>query len=510
MFKITGEKYIYVLGIDGTPQMPTKRHRRVKRLLDTGLARIVEHKPFTIQLKYENDATVQPVVLGIDPGRTNIGLAAVTGSGELLMSAVVKTRNKEIRKLMDERRAHRRASRMGERKARQRLAKRYNTMVKSGMVMRHLPQYGEDGTITCKYIRNTEARFCNRKRPDGWLTPTVRHLVQTHVNAVKRMAKYLPVSDVALEVNKFAFMLMDNPETSGIDFQNGVLKGYSDVNEAVYAMQDGKCLLCGKGIEQYHHIVPKYKGGSNSLKNIAGLCNCCHEKIHTDEAVQIKLLKLKDGMLKKYHALSALNQAVPYIYRELYGLMDGHVAVVGGYETKHMRASLGFEKSEDNQMHEADACCIAYAAYGIEPAEKPVFTDTYTIKQFRGHNRAIINNQRERTYKLDGKVVAKNRKPRFEQTGVPTLSQWFDKQAELSGIETAEKLRSRLTVTKSTRYYNTDGRVLPGTEYMYRGVRYVLGGQQNNGHYFYPYEDRNARMRASECLVLRRGGLVFI
>jgi hypothetical protein len=42
MFKITGEKYIYVLGIDGTPQMPTKRHRRVKRLLDTGLARIQE------------------------------------------------------------------------------------------------------------------------------------------------------------------------------------------------------------------------------------------------------------------------------------------------------------------------------------------------------------------------------------------------------------------------------------------------------------------------------------
>ena len=43
--------YIYVLGMDGKPQMPTKRRRHVQKLLDTGRARIAGHVPFTIQLR---------------------------------------------------------------------------------------------------------------------------------------------------------------------------------------------------------------------------------------------------------------------------------------------------------------------------------------------------------------------------------------------------------------------------------------------------------------------------
>ena len=117
--------YIYVLGMDGKPQMPTKRRRHVQKLLDTGRARIAGHVPFTIQLRYKNDPVLQPVMLAADPGRSNIGLVALSQKGELLFSAVAETRNKEIAKLMEKRRQCRRASRNGERKARQRLAKKY-------------------------------------------------------------------------------------------------------------------------------------------------------------------------------------------------------------------------------------------------------------------------------------------------------------------------------------------------------------------------------------------------
>lgn len=116
--------YIYVLAPDGHPLMPTKRRRHVKHLLDAGKARIAHHAPFTIQLKYNTPEIVQPVMAGVDPGRTNLGISAIDATGNLLFSAVCETRNKEIRKLMDERRTHRRASRSGERKARQRLAKK--------------------------------------------------------------------------------------------------------------------------------------------------------------------------------------------------------------------------------------------------------------------------------------------------------------------------------------------------------------------------------------------------
>ena len=107
-------EYIYVLGRDGSPQMPTTRRRHVQKLLDTGKARIAEHVPFTIQLLYDNTPVLQPVTFAEDPGRTNIGMAALSLKGELLFSAVCETRNKEIAKLMEDRRKYRRASRSGE------------------------------------------------------------------------------------------------------------------------------------------------------------------------------------------------------------------------------------------------------------------------------------------------------------------------------------------------------------------------------------------------------------
>lgn len=117
-------------------------------------------------------------------------------------------------------------------------------MIKAGMLMRKLPQYGADSFVTCKVIRNTEARFCNRKRVPNWLTPTVNHLVQTHINVIKMISKYIPITDISIEVNRFAFMQLENPKASGLDFQNGPLKGFHDVKTAIREQQHGKCLMC--------------------------------------------------------------------------------------------------------------------------------------------------------------------------------------------------------------------------------------------------------------------------
>ncbi len=99
-------EYIYVLGMDGKPQMPTKRKRHVLRLLNSGKARIVEKVPFIIQLKYENSPILQPIVLAEDPGRTNIGVTALSKIGDLMFSAVVETRNNKIKKLMANRKTY--------------------------------------------------------------------------------------------------------------------------------------------------------------------------------------------------------------------------------------------------------------------------------------------------------------------------------------------------------------------------------------------------------------------
>ena len=504
-------EYIYVLGMDGKPQMPTTRRRHVQKLLDTGKARIAESVPFTIQLLYDNDPVLQPVTLAEDPGRTNIGLAILDLKGELLLSAVVETRNKEIAKLMEKRRQCRRASRNGERKARQRLAKKYGTMIKAGMVMRKLPLYKADKFITCKFIRNTEARFCNRKRKDGWLTPSARHLVQTHVNLIHKIQKYLPVTDVALEVNRFAFMQLEDPSVCGVDFQNGPLKGYDDRDAAVYDLQDGKCLMCRHGITQYHHIVARSRNGSNTLENIAGLCDACHDRVHKDVKFAKQLKDKKEGLDKKYGALSVLNQAIPFICQKLEAEFGKeHVHYCTGRETSLVRRSIGYHKTKKNQLHEVDAWCIGFLSLNQIPERIPDFTEVHLIRQFRRQDWSLIKAQTERTYKLDGKTVAKNRKKRTGQE-TDSLEDWYNKQMKSYGKQKADRMRSRLTAEKSLRRYNDPSRVLPGTVFLYEGKRYVLSGQLTGGKYFRAVGDTKTNYPAAKCRILRQNeGLVFI
>ena len=102
---------VYVLNKDGKPLMPTTRCMHVRHLLKNGKARVVKSKPFTIQLLYETDDVVQPLYLGIDPGRTNIGVAVVKADGAAVFTAHLETRNKEVPKLMKKRKESRCARR---------------------------------------------------------------------------------------------------------------------------------------------------------------------------------------------------------------------------------------------------------------------------------------------------------------------------------------------------------------------------------------------------------------
>ena len=88
--------YVYVLGPDGKPLMPTTRYGKVRRMLKSGQAVPVTTVPFTIQLTYTPQTSVcQPVTAGFDPGRTNIGISAVRQDGRYLYLAHCETRNKD-------------------------------------------------------------------------------------------------------------------------------------------------------------------------------------------------------------------------------------------------------------------------------------------------------------------------------------------------------------------------------------------------------------------------------
>lgn len=513
--------YIYVVSKDGTPLMPSKRWRKIKILLKEKKAVVLDTKPFIVKLLYDTKSKeIQNLTIGIDPGRTNIGVSVVKDNGIQVFSANVETRNKDIPKLMSERKSHRQQSRRGERLRRQRRAIKNKTTFKDSRKgknnneentrLRFLPHY--EKPITLHYIKNTEAKFFNRKRDIGWLTPTANHLLQTHINLVKKLQKFLPINKCAIELNKFDFAKMDNPLIKKWEYQKGILHD-TTLHEAINDMQKCRCLLCRNKIEHYHHIVERSKDGSNTIHNLCGLCESCHTEVHKNEKLHQKLLSLHQGCLKKYNALSVLNQIMPKLLIELEKIFNDNLNFCFGYETKETRNKYNISKD-----HKYDAYAIILTILDKQllkvnevKIENIIYDNfNFIIKQFRRHNRQIIHSQTERTYKLDSKVVAKNRHKRMGQT-TDSLHEWYIKTKHKLGRKSTRQLQSKLKVIKSTKHYRDINKHLIGSIFFHKGKRKVISGTLTNGNYYRTIGDTKTNYSAKKVIIKKNNsGLVFI
>ena len=135
---------------------------------------------------------------------------------------------------------------------------------------------------------------------------------------------------------------------------------------------------------------------------------------------------------------------------------------------------------------------------------------SYKIRQFRRHDRAIVKCQWERAYKVGKTKVAVNRRKRTDQK-TDSLADWFEDMVLKHGRSKAEAMRSRISVTKSTRYYNREDRILPGAVFMYDGKEYVLQGQLSEGAYFRAVGMGTINYPVKKCRVVTQNtGLVYI
>lgn len=496
---------IYVLNADGTPLMPCHSQRKARKWIKTGKAVIACQYPYTIQLTYQiDDPGLQPVIIGVDPGPNNIGINVIDNQGRSLIASDATTDNPQVTKHMTKRRECRRASRAGERKRRQRRQIKVDTRSKKVVYERLLPQCSDP--VPCKVIRNTVARYCNRTRPDGWVTPTVRNLIDTHINLVERFTEFVPVSGVSIEANKFDFTRMKMLDERTWDNVIAPLTGYDSVHDYVNERQGGHCLLCEDDIEEYHHVIGRKKNGSDTVANLVGLCGSCHEKVHKDVAVEQSLLALVSGQEKIFGRLSVLNQAVPFIIAGLVERYD--VTITSGIVTAQCREGLGLPKSSGSSGHFIDAYCIALAALGEGAVVSPgaavfeaVGAHFYGVRQFRRHDRALIHRQVMRTYRDEnGSIVAKNRHKATGQQG-DSLEEY---RVAYGGVAV-----SRLSCSPSKRSYKDPSRVLPGAVFIDgRGRRHVLTAVSSGGKVLLCDGERFTRSR---CRIIRYNeGLVFV
>lgn len=367
-----------------------------------------------------------------------------------------------------------------------------------GVIKRHLPGCEKD--VLCIGIKNKEAKFTNRTRPEEWLTPTANQLLQTHINLVKKIQKFLPISDVVLEVNKFAFMQLDNPNIQKWQYQKGPLYKKENLESTVSEMQEHHCLFCKKPIDHYHHVVPQHKNGSNTIGNIVGLCAKHHDLVHKETAWQEKLTKKKTGLNKKYGALSVLNQIIPALTKELSVLFPKHFFVTTGKSTYDYRTAHGVSKD-----HWLDAYCIACSVLPNDVCDNSINSRVpYELKQFRRHDRRALNNENmNRVYTLNDKAVATNRHKATEQESA-SLEEFRKEQPDDV---------CRLKVKEHYPTYRNMNRNYPGSVFFVGKQIHVMQGiAGSKDGKATTYKDTNTNsITAGKCkFVAKNSGVLFV
>jgi 5-methylcytosine-specific restriction endonuclease McrA len=312
-----GSCMAFVLDTERTPLSPC-HPARARKLLSEGKAAVWRRYPFTIILKRAvSEVQPAPLRLKIDPGSKTTGLALVQdATGQVAWAAELAHRGQHVKAGVDQRRACRRERRQ-------------------------------------RKTRYRPARFANRRRPDGWLPPSLESRVSNVLTWVARLRHYAPIGAVSQELVRFDTQLLQNPEISGIEYQQGERAGY-EVREYLLEKFGRMCAYCkATGVPlQIEHITPKVRGGSNRVSNLTLACEPCNTAKGTQTAAEFGHPEVQAQAQRPLKDAAAVNASRWALYRRLQA--TGLPVEVGtGGRTKWNRTQRGLPKA-----HWIDAACV--------------------------------------------------------------------------------------------------------------------------------------------------------
>ena len=318
---------VFVLDRHKKPLMPCSE-KRARLMLERGRARVARRFPFTIRLvdRLVADSEAQPVRIKLDPGSKTTGIAVVRDEGGNAGAAVLflgelHHRGKQISEALTARRSMRRRRRGN--------------------------------------LRYRPARFDNRTKPKSWLAPSLQHRVDTVSSWVERLRRLAPIAGIATELVRFDMQLLENPEISGVGYQQGTLAGY-ELREFLLNKWNRACAYCGvvNVPLQIEHIHSKARGGSNRESNLTLACEPCNQEKGA-QPIEVFLAK-RPAMLARIKATAkrplkdaaAVNATRWALFNRLKA--TGLPVTTGsGGRTKWNRSRLGIPKT-----HGLDAACV--------------------------------------------------------------------------------------------------------------------------------------------------------
>jgi 5-methylcytosine-specific restriction endonuclease McrA len=194
----------------------------------------------------------------------------------------------------------------------------------------------------------------------------MRSRVGNVLSWVKRYAQWVPIVRIDLEYTKFDLQKLQNPEISGVEYQQGELQGY-EVREYLLEKWGRRCAYCGaEGVPlTVDHLVPKSRGGSDRASNLAPACLPCNDQKGPRTAAEFGHPEVQAQAKEPLKDATAVNVARQFILRGLQSLGFAVTCWSGG-RTKWNRTRFGLPKT-----HALDALCVGEVAK-VSGASRPV------------------------------------------------------------------------------------------------------------------------------------------
>lgn len=402
--------------------------RRCRILLEKKRAVLYRYFPTIVILK-DVDARklsgLSSYRIKIDPGAKYTGIAIVMDdTNEFMYAMQIEHRGEQIKKNLDTRRGARRNRRSRETGYRR-------------------PKWGN--RCTAKEQRQSY----DSRRDENWLPPSVKSTADNIISWIRRLCRWINITNCSIESVRFDTQLMENPEIEGVEYQQGTLYGY-EVKEYLLEKYGHTCQYCGgksnDPILEWEHMLPRSRGGSDRLKNAALACHNCNQdkgnhtleewqtilqdRIPKESGKQKELDQIRQKFVqqvmegktpvKGLRYAAWVNSSRRYSQRHLY-LRFPELECSSGGRTKYNRNVLKYPKE-----HHYDALCV-----GEIPEDG--FVD-------RTHGYYLYAKATGRGTRLRGQI---------NQCGV-IIRKWMDRSKTAFGFQTGDLVVA--DVPKDTNY----------------------------------------------------------
>lgn len=421
---------VAVLSNSGIRLMPTS-NCKARKLLKKNRAKIYQYRPFTIQLLDREKGDVQPIEFKCDTGYFHVGVSIASQKHEYVSA--------QFDLLRDE-------------------TERHNDCRKYRRQRRNR-------------LRYRKVRFDNRKatKPKGWLAPSIRHKMESHIEIFRMYNTVIPITTAVLEMGQFDTQVLKAIEEGveppvGCDYQHGERYGIATLREAVFARDCYICICCGRSLKDgailhVHHMGYRHGDRSNRLSNLATVCEKCHTPASHKEGGALYDLKPR---LKNFKGATFMTT----VRWQLFGLLKDQLPnvefhITYGVMTKEARRILHIPKSHSND---------AYLMGSFRPKHRA----KEELWKKRRRNNRILEKFYDAKYmdsrdgkKKSGQQLFCGRSKRNKNTNTENLHIYRAKKVS----------KGRRSIRRN--YYS----LRPGDTVLFQGSKCKVIGVQNHGDY---------------------------